>query len=175
MALEEYQIYVRPYLTVDDIISIGEMMCACDNTITQECVLMLEVLDKCTDIPKEYITIQTDEDAEDKFMGFDLMKLSGLWQNVADEIINLDDVYEYVASKLNVGNAIAGFINESLEPLLDRMVSMLEKYEKKMPKAKEWKNILGDIPKVLDVVKEDGNADIIKGAIKMNTVGGDGE
>ena len=175
VALEEYQIYVRPYLTQDDIISIGEMMLACDNYITRECVLMLEVFDRCTDIEKDYIKIPEEETEDEKFIGFDLMILSGLRDAVYEQIVNIDEVYNYIDSALNVGEASAIFIRDALTPALERIVTLIEKYEKKLPKSKEWKAILEELPNTLKIVSQNGNAEIIRGAIKMNTVGGDSE
>ena len=129
--VEEFDICVRPYLYLDDIIEIGEAMLGCDNIITQDAVMTLEVLDRCTNIDKELITIPSEEDSEeDKFMGFDLIYLSGLKDAVFNKIQNINDVWAYVDSKSDVSAAMAHFIRNDLTVAMDKVTEILQRWEK---------------------------------------------
>lgn len=173
--VEEFDICVRPYLYLDDIIEIGEAMLGCDNVVTQDAVMTLEVLDRCTDIDKELITIPSEEDSEeDEFIGFDLIYLSGLKDAVFNKIQNINEVWAYVDSKSDVSAAMAHFIRNDLTVAMDRITEILQKWEKKMPKGKQWNEIMTSLPdnlsKALTTIKDDGNAEIINNAMKMSRV-----
>jgi hypothetical protein len=54
---------------------------------------------------------------------------------------------------------------------MDNLEKNMDKYVKHMPKQKDWEKIVEEMPKslseVMALVKEDGNADIIRNAMKM--------
>lgn len=55
--------------------------------------------------------------------------------------------------------------------------NMVDKYVDRLPKDGEWEGVLEQLPssliEVLNIAKEDGNADIIRGALKMGESDGD--
>ena len=172
--IEEFDIKVRPYLLIDEIYDIGEKMLACDSTITQKCVMILSVLDYTTNIPKCYIEMANDEEDEDdtnKFLGFDLIILSGLWDAVEKSIVNIYELYDYVANAEDMSRTLSAFIRNDLTNGVNRIVEVVDKLEKKMPKGKQLSDLIDNIPKslkeALDTIKEDGNAEIIDYATKM--------
>ena len=60
--------------------------------------------------------------------------------------------------------AIARFLNKTIP-------DMAQEYIDKLPKDGEWEKVIEKLPtslnQVLEIAKEDGNADIIRGALKM--------
>ena len=90
--------------------------------------------------------------------------ISGMWDAIKDEISNISMVYDYVKYFESPQIAIAKFLNQTLP-------NMLDKYVDKLPKDGEWEEVIEKLPKslneVLELAKEDGNADIIRGAFKM--------
>ena len=77
-----------------------------------------------------------------------------------------DDYIAY-AQKLDV--AVSKFLNDVLPTLIDNLDNQLSEYLDKMS-DKGIKNISDELEKIMKIVKEDDNAEIIKGALKM---GGD--
>lgn len=157
---EKFGINIRPYLTQDDIILIGSAMVSMNNTVEQELTLASSVIDRCTDI---------DMDVED--LDVDEMMMSGLWDEVREHVVNVSDVWEYVYHEQDMDIAIARFFNNTLPNMLDKYEKLANKYIKRLPKDGEWDAVISALPEnlraVLDVAKEDGNAEIIKGAFKM--------
>lgn len=178
--IEEFDVKVRPYLTVDEIMDIGETLLLAENTVVQQALLMTSVFNVCTDIPKEYIMQPTDEDDEpnEDFMGYDLMIQSGLWGAVANILSDsIDQIWEYVNDKEDASKAVSRFINNDLTSLIERVMELLTKWEKKMPRGKQWTQMLENFPQRLAnaivSINEDGNAEIIKNALELNTVNKD--
>lgn len=162
---EEYDLYVRPYLTLEEIVSIGELVVQADNPIEQEMTIAMNTLICCTKLTAE--DFQSPEDAEDEEVDVldigDIM-ISGMWDAVKYEISNISMVYDYVRYFESPQIAIAKFLNKTLPEMLD-------KYVDRLPKDGEWEEVIEKLPKslneVLELAKEDGNADIIRGAFKM--------
>ena len=155
--LEDFDIHVRPYLTAEEIISIGSLMVEANNYTEQELVLMVNVLAECTDVPEEVINGDN----------LDLLIHSGLWNAVTNVVDNLYEVWDYVSHEENMHVSISRFLNTTLP-------NMLDKYIDRLPKEEEWNEVIDKLPKslndILELAKEDGNADIIRGAMKMGTV-----
>ena len=90
--------------------------------------------------------------------------ISGMWDEIKFEIVNISMVYDYVRYFESPQIAIAKFLNKTLPEMLD-------KYVDRLPKDGEWEEVIEKLPKslneVLELAKEDGNADIIRGAFKM--------
>ena len=167
MYFEESDLYVRPYLTLEEVVSIGELVVQADNPIEQEMTIAMNTLICCTKLTAEDFQAPEAEDEEEANAGVldigDII-ISGMWGAIKDEVSNISMVYDYVKYFESPQIAIARFLNQTLP-------NMLDKYVDKLPKDDEWEEVIEKLPKslneVLELAKEDGNADIIRGALKM--------
>ena len=170
MYFEEYDLHVRPYLTLEEVLSIGELVVQADNPIEQEMTIAMNTLICCTKLTAEDFQAPEVEDEEDS-EGVDVdvldigdIMISGMWDEIKFEIVNISMVYDYVRYFESPQIAIAKFLNKTLPEMLD-------KYVDRLPKDGEWEEVIEKLPKslneVLELAKEDGNADIIRGAFKM--------
>ena len=168
MYFEEYDLYVRPYLTLEEVVSIGELVVQADNPIEQEMTIAMNTLICCTKLTAEDFQAPEAEDEEDgesvDVLDIGDIMISGMWDAIKFEIDNISMVYDYVRYFESPQIAIAKFLNQTLP-------NMLDKYVDKLPKDGEWEEVIEKLPKslneVLELAKEDGNADIIRGALKM--------
>ena len=167
MYFEEYDLYVRPYLTLEEVVSIGELVVQADNPIEQEMTIAMNTLICCTKLTAEDFQApeaEDEEDADADVLDIGDIIISGMWDAIKDEIANISMVYDYVRYFESPQIAIAKFLNQTLP-------NMLDKYVDKLPKDGEWEEVIEKLPKslneVLELAKEDGNADIIRGALKM--------
>ena len=167
MYFEEYDLYVRPYLTLEEVVSIGELVVQADNPIEQEMTIAMNTLICCTKLTAEDFQApeaEGEEDADIDVLDIGEIMISGMWGAIKDEIANISMVYDYVRYFESPQIAIAKFLNQTLP-------NMLDKYVDKLPKDGEWGEVIEKLPKslneVLELAKEDGNADIIRGALKM--------
>ena len=167
MYFEEYDLHVRPYLTLEEALSIGELVVQAANPIEQEMTIAMNTLICCTELTAEDFQAPEAEDGEDVDVNVldigDIM-ISGMWKEIKSEIANISMVYDYVRYFESPQIAIAKFLNKTLPEMLD-------KYVDRLPKDGEWEEVIEKLPKslneVLELAKEDGNADIIRGALKM--------
>lgn len=152
--LEKYDLHIRPYLTCEEIISIGELAIQAENPIEQEMTIALNVLVCCTDLTED----------EARGLDLDVILYSGLWDEMLEIIKNITSLYDYIAYFESANIAIARFLNRTIP-------NMAQEYIDKLPKDGEWEKVIEKLPtslnQVLEVAKEDGNADIIRGALKM--------
>ena len=167
MYFEEYDLYVRPYLTLEEVVSIGELVVQANNPIEQEMTIAMNTLICCTKLTAEDFQApeaEDEEDADADVLDIGDIIISGMWDAIKDEISNISMVYDYVRYFESPQIAIAKFLNQTLP-------NMLDKYVDKLPKDGEWEEVIEKLPKslneVLELAKEDGNADIIRGALKM--------
>ena len=167
MYFEEYDLYVRPYLTLEEVVSIGELVVQADNPIEQELTIAMNTLICCTKLTAEDFQApeaEDEEDADADVLDIGDIIISGMWDAIKDEISNISMVYDYVRYFESPQIAIAKFLNQTLP-------NMLDKYVDRLPKDGEWEEVIEKLPKslneVLELAKEDGNADIIRGALKM--------
>ena len=167
MYFEEYDLYVRPYLTLEEVISIGELVVQADNPIEQEMTIAMNTLICCTKLTAEDFQApeaEDEEDADAHVLDIGDIIISGMWDAIKLEISNISMVYDYVRYFESPQIAIAKFLSQTLP-------NMLDKYVDKLPKDGEWEEVIEKLPKslneVLELAKEDGNADIIRGALKM--------
>lgn len=167
MYFEEYDLHVRPYLTLEEVLSIGELVVQADNPIEQEMTIAMNTLICCTELTAEDFQAPEAEgegDADVDVLDIGDIMISGMWKEIKSEIANISMVYDYVKYFESPQIAIAKFLNQTLP-------NMLDKYVDKLPKDGEWEKMLEKLPKslneVLELAKEDGNADIIRGAFKM--------
>ena len=100
---EEYDLRVRPYLTLEEVVSIGELVVQADNPIEQEMTIAMNTLICCTELTADDFQMPEVEDAEDEAEDVDVdildigeIILSGMWEEVKREIINITMVYDYV-------------------------------------------------------------------------------
>ena len=164
---EEYDLHVRPYLTLEEIMSIGELVVQADNPIEQEMTIAMNTLICCTELTAEDFQAPESKDEEEASVDVldigDIM-ISGMWDAIKYEIANISMIYDYVRYFESPQIAIAKFLNKTLPEMLD-------KYVDRLPKDGEWEEVIEKLPKslneVLKLAKEDGNADIIRGAFKM--------
>ena len=164
---EEYDLHVRPYLTLEEVVSIGELVVQADNPIEQEMTIAMNTLICCTELTAEDFQapeVEDEEDADADVLDIGDIIISGMWDAIKSEISNISMVYDYVRYFESPQIAIAKFLNQTLP-------NMLDKYVDKLPKDGEWEEVIEKLPKslneVLELAKEDGNADIIRGALKM--------
>ena len=152
--LEKYDLHIRPYLTCEEIISIGELAIQAENPIEQEMTIALNVLVCCTDLTAD----------EARELDLDVVLYSGLWNEMLEIIKNITSLYDYIAYFESANIAIVRFLNRTIP-------NMAQEYIDKLPKDGEWEKVIEKLPtslnQVLEVAKEDGNADIIRGALKM--------
>ena len=170
MYFEEYDLHVRPYLTLEEVVSIGELVVQADNPIEQEMTIAMNTLICCTELTTEDFQAPESEGEEDsESVDVDVLDIgdimiSGMWDAIKSEIANISMVYDYVRYFESPQIAIAKFLNKTLPEMLD-------KYVDRLPKDGEWEEVIEKLPKslneVLELAKEDGNADIIRGAFKM--------
>lgn len=167
MYFEEYDLHVRPYLTLEEVVSIGELVVQADNPIEQEMTIAMNTLICCTKLTVEDFQApesEGEEDADADVLDIGDIIISGMWDEIKFEIVNISMVYDYVRYFESPQIAIAKFLNQTLPEMLD-------KYVDRLPKDGEWEEVIEKLPKslneVLELAKEDGNADIIRGAFKM--------
>lgn len=167
MYFVEYDLHVKPYLTLEEVVSIGELVVQADNPIEQEMTIAMNTLICCTELTAEDFQapeVEDEEEANVDVLDIGDIMISGMWDAIKDEISNISMVYDYVKYFESPQIAIAKFLNQTLP-------NMLDKYVDKLPKDGEWEKMLEKLPKslneVLELAKEDGNADIIRGAFKM--------
>lgn len=165
MYFEEYDLHVRPYLTLEEIMSIGELVVQADNPIEQEMTIAMNTLICCTELTAEDFQVpEGTEDEEVDVLDIGDIMISGMWDAIKYEIANISMIYDYVRYFESPQIAIAKFLNKTLPEMLD-------KYVDRLPKDGEWEEVIEKLPKslneVLELAKEDGNADIIRGAFKM--------
>lgn len=162
---EEYDLHVRPYLTLEEVVSIGELVVQADNPVEQEMTIAMNTLICCTELTAEdFQAPEDEEEANVDVLDIGDIMISGMWDEIKFDIDNISMVYDYVKYFESPQIAIAKFLNQTLP-------NMLDKYVDRLPKDGEWEEIIEKLPKslskVLELAKEDGNADIIRGAFKM--------
>ena len=164
---EEYDLHVRPYLTLEEVVSIGELVVQADNPIEQEMTIAMNTLICCTELTAEDFQepeAEGEEDVDVDVLDIGDIMISGMWDAIKYEIANISMIYDYVRYFESPQIAIAKFLNKTLPEMLD-------KYVDRLPKDGEWEEVIEKLPKslneVLELAKEDGNADIIRGAFKM--------
>lgn len=97
--LEEFDIYVNPYLTYSQIKQIVDAMKSQDNWLVREQTMDTLVLFHATDIGKENI---------EKY-GHDALLRSGLIDVVFENIVNIQDLYDAVSFTESIQQAFIQF------------------------------------------------------------------
>nr|DAQ37040.1 MAG TPA: hypothetical protein [Caudoviricetes sp.] len=154
--LKKWDVSVRPYLTSEDIVDIAESMLLYDNKLEQHMALMMGVLERCTDIDIKIL----EETDVDRFI------YSGLWADVRENIAGVKDILEYVEHKESANVAIAKFVNTTLTDALTKLIELISNTN--------LDNILANdtiaLKDALNLIKEDGNAEILKNVFQMSTI-----
>ena len=155
--IEEFDITVRPYLRFDEIMSIGALMVGAESYTEQELTLIVNTLVQCTPL--------TTEDVDE--MDLDEVVQSGLWRAIENCIVNIESVWDYVYHEEDINVAVAKFLNSTVPTLVNTYIDRL-------PKQEAWDEVIEKLPKslneILEIAKQDGNADIIRGALKMGSL-----
>ena len=154
--LKKWDVSVRPYLTSEDIVDIAASMLLYDNKLEQHMALMMGVLERCTDIDIKIL----EETDVDRFI------YSGLWADVRENIAGVKDILEYVEHKESANVAIAKFVNTTLTDALTKLIELISNTN--------LDNILANdtiaLKDALNLIKEDGNAEILKNVFQMSTI-----
>ena len=132
MYFEEYDLHVRPYLTLEEVVSIGELVVQADNPIEQEMTIAMNTLICCTKLTVEDFQApeaEDEEDADADVLDIGDIIISGMWDAIKDEIANISMVYDYVRYFESPQIAIAKFLNQTLPNMLDKYVDKLPKDE----------------------------------------------
>lgn len=154
--LKKWDVSVRPYLTSEDIVDIAESMLLYDNKLEQHMALMMGVLERCTDIDIKIL----EETDVDRFI------YSGLWADVRENIAGVKDILEYVEHKESANVAIAKFVNITLTDAFTRLIDLISNTD--ITKALD--SDTGTLKEALNLIKEDGNAEILKNVFQMSTI-----
>lgn len=158
---EKFDIEIEPYIPSDLVVDIAETALTMENPMEQEICIAVNVLRECTDI-----------NVDDYLDNLDVDKIlyTGLWDEVKSHIKNVHDIYIYIGKKEDVGVAIARFLNVTLPEFLDSISNKLDEYLDEQDLSEFIKDAPEKLNEILNTVKEDGNADIIRGAMKMGEV-----
>lgn len=154
--LKKWDVSVRPYLTSEDIVDIAESMLLYDNKLEQHMALMMGVLERCTDIDIKIL----EETDVDRFI------YSGLWADVRENIAGIKDILEYVEHKESANVAIAKFVNTTLTDTVVKLTELISNTDL----TKVLDNNMESLKGALNLIKEDGNAEILKNVFQMSTV-----
>lgn len=154
--LKKWDVSVRPYLTSEDIVDIAETMLLYDNKLEQHMALMMGVLERCTDIDIKIL----EETDVDRFI------YSGLWADVRENIAGVKDILEYVEYKESANVAIAKFVNTTLTDAVVKLTELISNTDI----AKVFDSDLESLRNSLNLIKEDGNAEILKNVFQMSTI-----
>lgn len=161
---EKFGITIAPYVKADDVISIAQTALTMDDPMEQEISIAVNVIRECTDINVDGYLDNLDVD---KIMH------SGLWEEVQDHIDNIIDIRRYIAKKEDAGIAVARFFNITMTDFIEELNDKLDAYLD----VDGLERLVNDAPKslneILDIVKKDGNADIIRGALQLGSVNQD--
>lgn len=154
--LKKWDVSVRPYLTSEDIVDIAESMLLYDNKLEQHMALMMGVLERCTDIDIKIL----EETDVDRFI------YSGLWADVRENIAGVKDILEYVEYKESANVAIAKFVNTTLTDAVVKLTELISNTDI----AKVFDSDLESLRNSLNLIKEDGNVEILKNVFQMSTI-----
>lgn len=154
--LKKWDVSVRPYLTSEDIVDIAESMLLYDNKLEQHMALMMGVLERCTDIDIKIL----EETDVDRFI------YSGLWADVRENIAGIKDILEYVEHKESANVAIAKFVNITLTDAFTKLIDLISNTDI----TKTLDNDTVALKDALNLIKEDGNAEILKNVFQMSTI-----
>lgn len=158
---EKFDINIEPFIKVDDVVDIAETALTMDNPMEQEICIAVNVIRECTDA-----------NVDDYLDNLDVNKIlySGLWDEVKSHIKNVHDIYIYIGKKEDAEIAVARFLNVTATEFLNDINNKLSKYLDTQDLDALIKDAPTKLNEILDIVKEDGNADIIRGAMKMGEV-----
>ena len=95
MYFEEYDLHVRPYLTLEEVLSIGELVVQADNPIEQEMTIAMNTLICCTELTTEdFQAPEVDGEEDSESVDVDVLDIgdimiSGMWDTIKSEIANI--------------------------------------------------------------------------------------
>lgn len=163
--IKELDLNVKPYIPSDIVVDIAETALTMDSKMEQEICIAVNVIRECTDA-------NVDEALDN--LDVDYIMYSGMWDMIQNTIKNVGEIRKYIAHKENVGVAVAKFLNVTVVDFLDKIDKDLGKYIEKLPQGDELTDFIKNAPEklneVLATVMENDNADIIKGAMALNSI-----
>ena len=121
---------VKLYLTPEQVELIGDNMLKCSNEVERNVVKNTMLVKLMTDIPEEVTK------------DYDLLVQSGVMEKVDYNIINVNDIDNYVADELSV--------RANVNKFLEQLNKTLDKYAKKMPNDKQLKEMMSDSKKLIE-------------------------
>ena len=159
---EKYDLDIQTYIPSELVADIAETALQMNSYIEQQICIAVNVIRECTNIDVEKVLDEMD---------VNVIMYSGLWEEVKQHIINMHEIYNYIAHAQDAQIAVARFFNVTLPEFMDKIDKDLTKYIKKLPKGKEWETLMQTMPKsmdeILNIMEEDGNAEVIRGALKL--------
>lgn len=159
---EKYDLDIQTYIPSELVADIAETALQMNSYIEQQICIAVNVIRECTNIDVEKVLDEMD---------VNVIMYSGLWEEVKQHIINMHEIYNYIAHAQDAQIAVARFFNVTLPEFMDKIDKDLTKYIKKLPKGKEWETLMQAMPKsmdeILNIMEEDGNAEVIRGALKL--------
>lgn len=121
---------VKLYLTPEQVELIGNNMLKCSNDVERNVVKNTMLIKLMTDIPEEI--------AKD----YNMIVQSGVMEKIDYNIINVNEIDNYVADELSIGTNVNKF--------LEQLNKTLDKYAKKMPNNKKIDEMLADSKKLVE-------------------------
>lgn len=121
---------VKLYLTPEQVELIGDNMLKCSNEVERNVVKNTMLVKLMTDIPEEVTK------------DYNLLVQSGVMEKVDYNIINVNDIDNYVADELSV--------RANVNKFLEQLNKTLDKYAKKMPNDKQLKEMMSDSKKLIE-------------------------
>lgn len=159
---EKYDLDIQTYIPSELVADIAETALQMNSYMEQEICIAVNVIRECTNIDVEKVLNEMD---------VNVILYSGLWEEVEAHVKNIHEIYAYIHHAEDAQIAVAKFFNVTLPEFMEKIDKDLTKYIKKLPKGKEWDELVKDIPKsmndLLKTLEEDGNAEVIKGALKL--------
>ena len=159
---EKYDLDIQTYIPSELVADIAETALQMNSYIEQQICIAVNVIRECTNIDVEKVLDEMD---------VNVIMYSGLWEEVKQHIINMHEIYNYIAHAQDAQIAVARFFNVTLPEFMNKIDKDLTKYIKKLPKGKEWETLMQVMPKsmdeILSIMEEDGNAEVIRGALKL--------
>lgn len=122
--INEFDVDVRPYLTLEEVATIAEAMMKAEDWCQMEVVLNSNILRYCVVNAEEL-----------DGMDYEVLKHSGFIKAVKSCVNNYYDIYDYIEAKTSNAAMLGEFLKE--------FVKVLDKAQKKLPKKAELTDIIG--------------------------------
>lgn len=121
--IDEFDVDVRPYLTLEEVATIAEAMMKAEDWCQMEIAFNYGILTNCVVNAEELNGID-----------YEVLKHSGFINAVVARISNDYDIYDYIKAKTSNTAMLGEFLKE--------FVKVLDKAQKKLPKKAELTDII---------------------------------